>query len=34
MLEDRSGWYNIELADGRTCWIPSQSAEMLWQESL
>ena len=33
-LEDRSGWYHIELADGRTCWIPSQSAEMLWSEAL
>ena len=32
-LEDRSGWYHIELADGRACWIPAQSAEMLWQES-
>lgn len=34
MLENRSGWYHIELADGRTCWIPSHSAEMLWQELL
>jgi hypothetical protein len=26
-LEDRGDWWHIELADGRTCWIPSRAAE-------
>jgi tetratricopeptide (TPR) repeat protein len=29
MLEDRGVWWQIELADGRTCWIPAQSGELV-----
>lgn len=29
LVEDRKGWLHIELADGRRCWIPSSSAELL-----
>jgi tetratricopeptide (TPR) repeat protein len=29
LLEDRGSWWQIELADGRTCWIPAQSAELV-----
>jgi hypothetical protein len=27
LLEKREGWYHIELANGKRCWIPSSSAE-------
>lgn len=26
-LEQRESWWHIELADGRTCWIPSRAAQ-------
>ena len=29
LLEDRNGWYRIELPDGRECWIPRQSAAVV-----
>lgn len=29
LLEDRNGWYRIELRDGRECWIPRQSAALV-----
>ena len=29
LLEDRGGWWQIELPDGRTTWIPARSAEMV-----
>jgi len=29
LIEKRGGWENIRLADGRTCWIPAQSAELV-----
>jgi tetratricopeptide (TPR) repeat protein len=29
LLEDRAGWYYIELEDGRTGWIPASAAEMV-----
>jgi hypothetical protein len=27
LLEERGGWYHIELVNGERCWIPSRSAE-------
>ena len=29
VLSVRSGWYEIELHDGRICWIPEYSAELI-----
>lgn len=29
LLEERSGWFFIELRDGRTCWIPEESARII-----
>jgi hypothetical protein len=29
LLEDRGAWWQIELADGRRCWIPAQSGELV-----
>lgn len=29
LLEDRSGWYHIELHDGRRCWIPERAVELV-----
>jgi tetratricopeptide (TPR) repeat protein len=29
MIEDRKGWYLIELADGRRCWIPGLMTELI-----
>ncbi len=29
LLEDRGGWWQIELPDGRNCWIPSRSAALV-----
>ena len=29
MIEKRGGWYQIELSDGRRCWIPETSAELI-----
>ena len=29
VLENRGGWYQIELPDGRQCWIPSRNAELV-----
>lgn len=29
LLEDRSGWYNIELPDGRTCWVQSKTTGLI-----
>ncbi len=29
LVEDRKGWYQVELADGRRCWIPESSAELI-----
>jgi tetratricopeptide (TPR) repeat protein len=29
LLEERAGWYYIELVDGRTGWIPATAAEMV-----
>jgi len=31
LLEERAGWYYIELSDGRTGWIPASAAEMVIQ---
>ena len=28
LVEERKGWYHIELADGRRCWIPDSAAEL------
>jgi len=28
-LETRKNWWNIQLADGQTCWIPDHAAEMV-----
>ena len=33
LLEERAGWYYIELTDGRTGWIPDTSAEMVLAET-
>lgn len=30
LVESRDNWYNIELNDGRCCWIPNKKAELLW----
>lgn len=29
LVEERKGWFYIELADGRRCWIPKTSAELI-----
>ena len=29
LLEERSNWVNIELADSRTCWVPSKDVELI-----
>jgi len=29
LLEDRGDWLNVRLQDGRTCWIPAPSAELV-----
>ena len=29
LLESRPDWLEIELADGRTCWVPINSAELV-----
>jgi len=29
LIEDRSDWLNIGLQDGRCCWIPAKSAELV-----
>jgi len=29
VLENRRNWYNIELADGRHCWIPESAIELV-----
>ena len=29
LLEDRGAWWQIELPDGRTCWIPSRSSGLV-----
>jgi hypothetical protein len=29
LLEDRGDWLNIELADSRTCWVPSKDIELI-----
>lgn len=30
LLEKRSGWWHIQLSDGRKCWIPERDAEPIW----
>ncbi|MHC1741807.1 MAG: hypothetical protein AB9873_02105 [Syntrophobacteraceae bacterium] len=29
LVEQRKGWFQIELADGRRCWIPDSAAEII-----
>jgi hypothetical protein len=29
LLEDRGEWWQIELPDGRSCWIPEKSSELV-----
>ena len=29
LLEDRGAWWQIELPDGRSCWIPEKSGELV-----
>jgi hypothetical protein len=29
LLERRQDWHHVQLADGRRCWIPSASAELV-----
>jgi hypothetical protein len=29
LLEKRDGWYNVALMDGRTCWLPAKSLELV-----
>jgi tetratricopeptide (TPR) repeat protein len=29
LVEDRNDWYQIELSDGRLCWIPKRAAELV-----
>ena len=29
LLNERNGWFFIELSDGRTCWIPSDTASLI-----
>ena len=29
LIEKRDAWYYVRLADGRTCWIPAKSAELV-----
>jgi len=29
LVEERAGWYHIELADGRRCWIPDSAAGII-----
>jgi hypothetical protein len=29
LLEDRGAWWQIELPDGRSCWIPKKSGELV-----
>ena len=29
LIENRGDWINIELADARTCWIPSKDIELV-----
>ena len=30
LKEDRNDWYQIELPDGRDCWLPHAAAELIW----
>ena len=30
LVEYRNGWYQIELSDGRRCWIPENTAGLVW----
>ncbi|MBN1697572.1 MAG: hypothetical protein JW881_08675 [Spirochaetales bacterium] len=32
LIEERRGWYNIELDDGRTCWIPAEDAGLAFPD--
>jgi SH3-like domain-containing protein len=29
VVEQRPDWYRVELADGRSCWIPVKSVELV-----
>jgi len=29
LLEERDSWWQVELPDGRTCWIPAKSSELV-----
>ena len=29
LLEDRGAWWHIELPDGRSCWVPAKSGELV-----
>ena len=29
LVEKRPGWWNVRLADGRSCWLPESAAEMV-----
>jgi hypothetical protein len=29
VIEKRDGWYDVRLADGRTCWVPEKSVQLV-----
>ncbi|MFT5467567.1 MAG: tetratricopeptide (TPR) repeat protein [Verrucomicrobiales bacterium] len=33
VLETRAGWFRVELADGRECWLPAQAAGLVRNQS-
>ncbi len=30
LTQDRDAWYQIELRDGRRCWIPGKAAQLIY----
>ncbi len=32
LFERRENWFYVELPDSRTCWVPSNSVELLWDK--
>jgi hypothetical protein len=34
LIEDRGDWYQIELHDGRRCWVPEESAALVRQDQV
>lgn len=34
LIEKRGQWFYIELTDGSRCWVPSNSSELIWGQTL